>query len=57
MDLNAKSPLVDLRKGLITLNKAYERELTELDAYYSDKRKQLQGFISDSEAFEKAKKK
>jgi len=47
-----------LRKGLITLNKAYEKELMELDAFYSDKRKQLQTLILAKEKQEmQAKKK
>jgi len=55
LEVNEKSSLVDLRKGLITLNKAYERELTELDAFYSEKRKQLQALISAKEKEEKDK--
>jgi len=57
LEVNEKSSLVDLRKALITLNKAYERELTELDAFYSEKRKQLQAIITAKEKTEQAKKK
>jgi len=49
LEVNEKSSLVELRKGLITLNKAYERELTELDAFYNEKRKQLQALIAQKE--------
>jgi len=54
--VNENSSLVDLRKGLITLNKAYERELTELDAFYSDKRKHLQTLIAKREKDDKEAK-
>jgi len=46
-----------LRKGLITLNKAYEKELMELDAFYSEKRKSLQGLIASKEKQENMAKK
>jgi len=56
LEVNENSSLVDLRKGLISLNKAYERELTELDAFYSDKRKLLQAHIAKREKDDKEAK-
>lgn len=43
--MSDKSSLLDLRKSLIALNKAYEKEKAELDAFYADKRAVLQRMI------------
>jgi len=56
LEVGENSSLVELRKGLITLNKAYEKELMELDAFYSDKRKQLQTLIGAKEKQETQEK-
>lgn len=57
LEVNEKSSLVELRKALITLNKAFERENQELEAFYSEKKKQLTALITAKEKAEKDKTK
>jgi len=49
LEVNADSSLLELRAGLISLNKAYEEEMAALEAFYSDRRKQLQSLILEKE--------
>jgi len=56
LEVNEKTSLTDLRKGLITLNKEYEKELTELEQFYTEKRNTLKALISTKEKAEGKKK-
>jgi len=49
LDVDQNSSILDLRMSLISLNKAYEDEMTALEQFYSKRRQQLKDFIAKKE--------
>jgi len=49
LDVDQNSSLLDLRMSLISLNKAYEDEMTALEQFYSKRRQQLKDMIAKKE--------
>jgi len=49
LDVDQNSSLLDLRMSLISLNKAYEDEMTALEQFYSKRRQQLKDMIAQKE--------
>jgi len=49
LDVDQNSSLLDLRMSLISLNKAYEDEMTALEQFYSKRRQQLKEMITKKE--------
>jgi len=49
LDVDQNSSLLDLRMSLISLNKAYEDEMTALEQFYSKRRQQLKEMIAKKE--------
>jgi hypothetical protein len=49
LDVDQNSSLLDLRMSLISLNKAYEDEMTALEQFYSKRRQQLKDMIAQRE--------
>jgi len=56
LEVSDRSSLIELRKALIALNKAQEKELTALHAFYSEKRSALLSLIERQERAEKKAK-
>jgi len=56
LEVSDRSSLIELRKALIALNKAQEKELTALHAFYSEKRSALLSLIERQEKAEKKAK-
>jgi len=57
LNLNEESSLIELKKTFLALNKAYDEEISALEAYYSTRRKEIESFIVAKEKSQKNKNK
>jgi len=55
LEVGADSTLLDLRASLIALGKAYDDEMSTLESFYGERRKQLQSMITEKEALLRGK--